>query len=28
MTPKGMVDNELDERRVDKLISVEKAPVI
>src|SRR3954462_4522732 len=28
MTPRGTVDNELDERRVDKLISVERAPVI
>src|SRR3954462_14455704 len=28
MTPRGTVDNELDERRVVKLISVERAPVI
>src|SRR5436305_5380954 len=28
MTPKGTLENELDERRVDKLISVERAPVI
>src|SRR6266478_5862974 len=28
MTPKGTLEHELDERRVDKLVSVEKAPVI
>src|SRR3954452_14100933 len=28
MTPKGTLENEVDERRVDKLVSVEKAPVI
>src|SRR3982751_1421572 len=28
MTPRGTVENGLDERRIDKLVSVEKAPVI